>query len=145
MSDLEESSRGIIAGMPYRRGSLLLPALICVALGGWATVGQAEGGACGRPGKPPCPLQRWMRVRVAAPMARGEHQQLARSLERLVQMNPEPDKWQNWNRFAREGAARARDGRDVESSCTRCHRVYRAKYNDKYRERPVAPPRGHDR
>ena len=78
-----------------------------------------------------------MRERMAEPLARGQREVLARNLEQLAQMNPAPDKWRNWSRFASDGAQRARRGRDVELSCTRCHQTYRAEYNEKYRERPV--------
>ena len=122
------------------RGSLLAATLACAALFAWGTAGRAESGACGAPGKPPCPMQQWMRVNIAAPMAKGEHDKLAKNLARLVQLNPDPGKWQNWNRFAREGAERARKGRHVQPSCTRCHDVYRAEYNRKYRERAVPAP-----
>jgi len=121
------------------RQSLLVAALVGGALGASAGAGRADDAACGQPGKPPCPLQRWMRTRIAAPMAKGDRQALARKLERLVQLNPNPQKWSNWNRFAREGAERARKGRHVQPSCTSCHRVYRTDYNKKYRKRPVPP------
>lgn len=128
-----------------RRGSLLVAALACGALCAWGSAGRAETAACGAPGKPPCPLQQWMRVNIAAPMAEGHRKELAENLERLVKLNPDPGEWQNWNRFAREGAERARKGRHVQPSCTRCHDVYRAKYNEKYRERAVPAPVRHTR
>lgn len=81
-----------------------------------------------------------MRVRIAAPMAQGHRKELAANLERLVGLNPEPAHWKNWDRFAREGAERARKGRHVQPSCTRCHRAYRAEYNKKFRQRPVRNP-----
>lgn len=78
-----------------------------------------------------------MRVHIAAPMASDDPEELARNLEQLVKLNPAPDEWHNWDRFAREGALRARKGRHVQPSCTRCHRAYRTRYNKKYRKRPL--------
>ncbi len=131
----------MMAAMSRRqKGSLLVAALAGAALCAWGVAGRAEGGACGAPGKPACPMQQWMRVNIAAPLAAGDQQKLARNLELLVKLNPDPAKWQNWNRFAREGAERARKGRHPQPSCTSCHNVYRAEYNEKYRQRAAPAP-----
>lgn len=97
------------------------------------------GDACGEPGKPPCPLQHWMRVNAAAPLATGDLQRLAQSFEAIERMNPAPDKWGNWTRFAREGAQAAKEGNAsaARSVCGRCHGVYRRGYNAQYRLRKV--------
>jgi hypothetical protein len=95
--------------------------------------------ACGRPGKPACPLQAWMRGHVAAPLATGNFDQLAQSFAQVAKYNPDPSGWKNWDRFASEGAtaARERDGRKTARACTSCHDVYRAKYNAQHRERAL--------
>jgi hypothetical protein len=98
--------------------------------------------ACGAPGKPPCPLQAWMRGNVAAPLALGDLTKLAHSLEALRAMSPDP-RWTNWQRFAGDGARAARDGdaAKAQQSCTRCHEVYRARYNELYRGRAAPAAR----
>src|SRR5689334_9606914 len=66
---------------------------------------------CGHPGQPPCPLQAWMRHEIAAPLAAGENEKLARNLTRLVTLNPDARSWTNWNRFAREAATAVHDAK----------------------------------
>lgn len=97
------------------------------------------GAVCGAPGKPPCPLQHWMRVHAAAPLAGGELDELERSFQTLVELNPDPAKWGNWTKIAKEGAQAARDRREsgVRTTCGRCHRAYRRAYNARYRLRAI--------
>lgn len=116
----------------------LMALVLLAALGGAAGGARAASAArCGAPGKPPCPLQRWMRREIAAPYAEHDNAALAKNLLALLRVNPEPKHWHNWDRFARRGAAAARKGRDPVLSCVHCHDVYRAKYNAKYREREL--------
>ena len=91
---------------------------------------------CGAPGKPPCPLQAWMRGNVAAPLALRDLAKLAQSLDALRALNPDP-RWTNWERFASDGARAAREGdaSKAQQSCTRCHEIYRARYNELHRGR----------
>jgi hypothetical protein len=100
----------------------------------------AEPIRCGGPGKPACPLQQHMRAHLATAFAHRDYRELARRFEQLVDMNPEPRKWLNWNDFARSGARAAREGklRGVVAACARCHSIYRPEFNMKYRERPLA-------
>ena len=80
-----------------------------------------------------------MREHVASPLAKGDRERLALSLERVRVLNPEPAGWKNWDRFASEGARAARagdEGRTMEA-CRRCHDVYRGRYNEQHRERPL--------
>jgi hypothetical protein len=95
--------------------------------------------SCGAPGKPPCPLQAWMREQVAAPLAKRDRERLAAGLERLRALNPEPDGWKHWDRIASDGARAAREGNDggTLEACRRCHDVYRSRYNDRFRERAL--------
>ncbi len=94
---------------------------------------------CGVPGKPPCPLQAWMRGRVAAPLAKRDWTRLAESLDRLPALNPQPGGWKHWERLAIEGARAARDGNDTKAlrACTGCHDLYRTQYNELFRARPL--------
>ncbi len=100
----------------------------------------SEAPSCGEPGKRPCPLQHWMRVNMAAPLAKGENEELAKAFETLEKINPRPGEWANWSKFSREGARAARAGneRGAEAECGHCHRVYRREYNARYRERKVS-------
>jgi hypothetical protein len=105
-----------------------------------ATVTAKDAEKCGAPGLPACPLQQWMRAHAAAPLARGKLPEVVRSFERIDAMNPSPDKWQNWSKIARDGAAAARDGnaKRAKSACGRCHRAYRRAYNLHHRSRPIS-------
>jgi cytochrome c-type biogenesis protein CcmH/NrfG len=98
-----------------------------------------RGASCGQPGKPPCPLQSWMRENVAKPLAAKDAEALATALERSVALNPEPAAWKEWDVIAREGAAAARAKNDdaTLASCTRCHNAFRKPYLERYRERAV--------
>lgn len=93
--------------------------------------------ACGVPGKPACPLQHWMRRRLATALGHRDYRELDRRLSELVAKNPEPKAWHNWSKFARDGASAAREGRlgGVIAACSRCHSIYRPEYNVKYRQR----------
>ncbi len=94
--------------------------------------------ACGAPGKPACPLQHWMRTRIAAPLATHDLAMLAAGLDELAKLNPEPHNWGNWTRYAREAASAARSGKTPLLACVNCHKVYRAEYNAKYRQRAIS-------
>lgn len=110
-----------------------------LALAALAAPVRADSASCGRPGAPPCPLQKWMRSHAAAPLAEGRWDELAANLERVRELNPRPDDWQNWDQFARKGAAAAREQQrgTVKQTCTNCHEVYRRRYNQHFRKRAV--------
>jgi hypothetical protein len=80
-----------------------------------------------------------MRTRLAAPLATGDLARLAESLDELRALNPDQARWSNWERFASEGArgARERSESKAQQSCTRCHDVFRVRYNEQFRERPL--------
>ena len=77
-----------------------------------------------------------MRASAAAPLALRDLARLAKSLDALRAMSPDA-RWTNWERFASDGARAARDGdaSKAQQSCTRCHEVYRARYNELFRQR----------
>jgi cytochrome c553 len=95
--------------------------------------------ACGAPGKPACPFQSFMRTRLATAFAHRDLRELERRLAEVAERNPEPAKWHNWSKFARDGARAAHEGRlsGVVAACARCHAIYRPEFNVKYRERPL--------
>ena len=117
----------------------LIAAVVLVLVGSAAA---AESARCGAPGKPACPLQHWMRQRVAVPYAKADLEQLALALDELVELNPKPKGWTNWKKFCGDGAAAARAGKRASAAqaCSRCHRVYRRTYNFTHRERPLPTP-----
>lgn len=80
-----------------------------------------------------------MRTHLATALAHRDFRELDRRLTALSSLNPEPKRWHNWDKFARDGAKAARDGRlgGVIAACTRCHAIYRPEHNIKYRGRPL--------
>jgi len=131
------------SGAPKWAVSALLGALALTALTARSEPALADPAPrCGAPGKPACPMQRWMRSRLATALAHKDLKALAEGLEALVALNPEPKKWRNWDKFANDGARAAREGRarSVIASCAHCHSIYRPEYNVKYRTRRVSAP-----
>jgi hypothetical protein len=92
---------------------------------------------CGQPGLSPCPLQRFMRERVAVPLARGDGASLARALRKVASIAP--DEFAMWATIANQGASAAEqnDTLALRASCNSCHQAYRAEYRAKYRARPI--------
>lgn len=99
-----------------------------------------ERATCGRPGQARCPMQAWMRTRLADPLSQAKMPALAEAMDRLAAAPPEKT-WALWATSAREGAAAARrgDGRAVRQSCRTCHEAYRAPFRKKHRMRPAPP------
>ena len=93
---------------------------------------------CGDPGLPPCPLQSFMRNKVAAPLAQREMAGLASALDRAGTMQPDKA-WASWGTFASAGAAAARrnDVEAVRAACKACHDAWRPAYRKDYRLRPL--------
>jgi len=104
-----------------------------------AAAGPSALPACGTPGRPACPLQRWMRTEIAAPFAKKDAARLADGFERLAELNPDPKKWPKWSQFARDGARAAREHRAaaVIIACAHCHSTYRSDYNREFRRRAL--------
>jgi hypothetical protein len=92
---------------------------------------------CGEPGLAPCPLQRFMRQQVAAPLARGDMKMIAASLRRVAALAP--SEMTSWSSIASQGAAAADqdDTKSLRATCSACHEAYRAAYRAKYRARPI--------
>jgi hypothetical protein len=94
--------------------------------------------ACGKPGAPPCPLQKWMRANVAGPLSANEMAALAVGLEKTAKLAPDPA-WTTWATLAMSGAAAAKRGdiAGARASCKGCHDAWRDAYREKYRLRPI--------
>jgi hypothetical protein len=93
----------------------------------------------------PCPMQKWMRTKLAAPNAAGDMPALAAALEKAAQLSPDPswngnDPDKSWDAISKIGAAaaRANDPAKVKAACKACHDAWKAKYKDAFRTRPVA-------
>jgi hypothetical protein len=98
----------------------------------------ADGSTCGRPGLPPCPLQQWMRQKLAKSLASNDLPAVAQRFDGLSRLAPDPT-WTTWATFANDGAAAARAG-DVakaRKACSGCHAAWRKKYRQEHRTRPV--------
>lgn len=101
------------------------------------TIASAEEATCGSK-ENPCPLQKWMRANVGAPMARGDLPVVASGLEKAAAFAPDPS-WTEWASIAKEGAAAAKKG-DVaatKATCKSCHDKFKAKYKENFRARPL--------
>ena len=123
---------------------LLLPTFLALLIFTQSERVRGEEPTCGALGKPPCPLQVWMRQQAARALAERDRERLVKAFRALESHNPNPRQWGNWSRFAREGAERAEQGefRAARVYCGRCHRVYRRQYNARYRRRPAPPLEG---
>ena len=123
------------------RGVKHLTALVLAVVVGAFPAGAAVGApsVCGRPGAPPCPLQRWMRDNAAVGYAKRDAAGLATVLERAAALNPEPERWRKWGTIALSGASRVRRGgaNAALTTCVGCHDTYRAEYVKSYRTRRV--------
>lgn len=120
------------------RGLTALALSMLIMLGA-LTLNAAEP-PCGAPGKPACPLQAWIRSHAAAPLATKNFTELETRFEQIAKLNPDPAKWGNWTKIAKDGARAAREKREggVRETCGRCHGAYRRAYNARYRLRLIA-------
>jgi hypothetical protein len=102
-----------------------------------ASVDARPGGVCGRPGAPPCPLQRWMREQASVAYGSRDSARLATVLEQAAALNPEPKRWRKWGAIALGGVSRVRRGGPgaALTACVGCHDTYRAEYVKSYRTR----------
>lgn len=109
-----------------------------VADRGAGVVAPAQGGECGKPGQPPCPLQDWMRKNVASALASNDAAALSVALEKAAKLSPDPT-WATWVTAASSGAAAAKKG-DVagaRAACKSCHDAWRTTYREQFRMRPI--------
>ncbi len=124
---------GILAG-------LLIGA---AAVGAAPTLASADDASCGSK-ENPCPLQKWMRQNMASAMSSGDMAALATAFEKSEKFAPDP-KWngpdpkQHWDAMSKAGiaAAKANDAAGVKAACKGCHDVYKSKYKEQFRTRPV--------
>lgn len=97
---------------------------------------------CGAEGQTPCPLQGWMQDNLDALVDDGDLGKLATAFGRAAAFAPDPS-WnagdQGWSTIAKAGAlaAKAGDREAARQTCKGCHRAWRKKYKDGYRQRPL--------
>jgi hypothetical protein len=103
-----------------------------------APAAPAQGGECGKPGQPPCPLQDWMRKNVASALASNDAAALSVALDKAAKLTPDPA-WASWVTAASSGAEAAKKGdiAGARAACKTCHDTWRATYREQYRMRPV--------
>jgi len=107
------------------------------------TLASADDASCGSK-ENPCPLQKWMRQNMAPAMSSGDMAALATAFEKAGKLAPDP-KWngsdpkQHWDAMSRVGiaAAKANDAAAVKAACKSCHEVYKDKYKQQFRTKPV--------
>lgn len=85
-----------------------------------------------------CPLQAWMRQYVATAVAAGDTTALAKALDRVGGMSPDPS-FSAWSEYSKRGADAARAGNmdQARKSCQQCHDAYKTKFRASFRSRPV--------
>ena len=105
---------------------------------GIAPAAPAQGGECGKPGQPPCPLQDWMRKNVASALASNDAASLSIALEKAAKLTPDPA-WASWVSAANSGAEAAKKGdiAGARAACKTCHDAWRATYREQFRMRPI--------
>jgi hypothetical protein len=91
---------------------------------------------CGDKGKPPCPMQDWMKTKLAPFATDGNTEALAKAFDHLSYHAPPG--FAEWSKIARDGAERARkkDLAGAKMACRTCHEKYKAKYKEELRDRP---------
>jgi hypothetical protein len=102
-----------------------------------ASVGPSEGKtyACGDKGKPPCPMQAWMKANMAPAAANGDAEALAKAFDYVAAHAPAG--YSDWVKIAKSGgdAARAKKVDDAKKSCKTCHDQYKNKYKEEMRDK----------
>jgi hypothetical protein len=114
-------------------GAALLGALVFTPLSA-----SADGAACGTSDNP-CPLQKWMRANMGAPLASGDLGALGAAFDHAATLSPDPS-WAGWGQAASAGstAAKNKDTAGVKAACDSCHKAFKDKYKAQFRPRPVS-------
>ena len=92
--------------------------------------------ACGEKGKPPCPMQGWMKSNMAPAAASGDAAALAKNLDFVASHAPKG--FADWSAIAKKGAEAAKAGNldGAKASCKTCHDKYKAQYKADMRDQP---------
>jgi hypothetical protein len=119
-------------------GGLLFAGVAGMARFASADSAGADAGSCGTTDAP-CPLQKWMRANMGAPLAAGDMVALGGAFTHVAAAGPDPT-WTSWTQFANQGAAAAaaKDATGVKASCKSCHDAFKDKYKSQYRTKPFS-------
>jgi len=92
---------------------------------------------CG-PKNDQCPLQAWMRQYIATAVSASDTNGLAKALDRVATMSPDPA-WTSWVDISKKGADAARAGNmeEARKSCQGCHDAYKTKFRASFRNRGI--------
>jgi hypothetical protein len=92
----------------------------------------------------PCPLQKWMRDNMGKAMADGDMDAVAKALDKVSKIAPDPtwngnDPNANWDAIAKAGisAAKSKDTDAVKATCKTCHNAFKDKYKATFRTKAV--------
>ena len=79
-----------------------------------------------------------MRQYVATAVAASDTTALAKALDRVAGMSPDPS-FSAWGEYSKQGADAARAGNmdQARKSCQQCHDAYKNKFRASFRSRPV--------
>jgi hypothetical protein len=85
-----------------------------------------------------------MRQNMSPAMSSGDMAALAIAFEKAAKLAPDP-KWngadpkQHWDAMSKAGiaAAKANDAAAVKAACKSCHEVYKDKYKQQFRTKPL--------
>jgi hypothetical protein len=104
------------------------------------TAAEPQPSPCGEKGQPRCPLQGWMEDHLQSALDKEDLPTLARALGRVASFVPDPS-WnagaQGWSVIANSGvdAAKRGDSAATRLACKTCHKAWRSKYKDAFRQR----------
>lgn len=107
-----------------------------------AASGDTAAGACGEKGQPDCPLQGFMSKNLQDPLDANDVAAVAKNVQRVARFVPDPS-WNtgnnSWSSLV-QGVATAAESGDVASTreaCKNCHRAWRKRYKNEFRQRPL--------
>ncbi len=84
-----------------------------------------------------CPMQVWMRKNIAPAVTANDAPALAKAMDKLATMSPDPS-WA-WADIAKQSAEAARRGDmdEARKACRACHTTHKPVWRQKYRLRPI--------
>lgn len=89
-----------------------------------------------------CPMYDWMEKNTTPATQQKDFKKLFKLLNKIVKMVPDKS-WnkgpKGWKKIAKAGAkaAKKEDIKAVRASCKGCHKAWRDKYRDKFRENAI--------
>jgi hypothetical protein len=95
---------------------------------------------CGDKPLPPCPMQGWMKGRMATAFAAKDYPTLEAQFLGLAKDAPDPAQFSNWRSIAKDGAqaAKLRSYEGIKAACKGCHDQYKTSFAADYGRRSKA-------